>query len=70
MITEFSGEYRWLSNFWLTEINYEGFIYPSVENAYQASKTYSEYRKSFVNITPGKAKKIRTNISNYRIFFS
>lgn len=34
MITSFSGEYRFLSNFWPCDI----FGYPSVENAYVAAK--------------------------------
>ena len=56
MITKFSDEYRWLSNFWLVEIEYEGLIYPSVENAYQASKTYPEYKHIFATVNPAKAK--------------
>ena len=39
MIKEFKGDYRWLSNFWPVEIAYDGLRYPSVEHAYQASKT-------------------------------
>jgi ribA/ribD-fused uncharacterized protein len=35
----FFGDFRWLSNFELCETIYEGDIYPSVENAYQAAKT-------------------------------
>ena len=57
MITSFSGEYRWLSNFWPVLINYEGLVYPSTENAYQASKTYPEYREPYKFYTPGKAKR-------------
>ena len=38
-ITSFSGEYRWLSNFWRAKVTYDGVTYPSVENAYQAAKT-------------------------------
>ncbi len=38
-IAEFQGPYRFLSNFWPATIEYEGITYPSVEHAYQASKT-------------------------------
>ncbi|GJQ27182.1 MAG: hypothetical protein HBSAPP02_22140 [Phycisphaerae bacterium] len=38
-IDSFSGEYRYLSNFWLAAVTYEGKRYPSVEHAYQAAKT-------------------------------
>ena len=37
-ITSFNGKWRWLSNFWIVEVEFEGDIYPSTENAYQASK--------------------------------
>lgn len=38
MIKEFQGEYRWLSNFWPARVVLDGVEYPTVENAYQASK--------------------------------
>jgi ribA/ribD-fused uncharacterized protein len=34
----FFGEYRWLSNFFLTPVEFEGLLFPSVEAAYQAAK--------------------------------
>jgi predicted NAD-dependent protein-ADP-ribosyltransferase YbiA (DUF1768 family) len=34
----FFGNFRFLSNFHVCAIEYEGLIYPSTENAYQASK--------------------------------
>lgn len=38
-ITEFSGEYRWLSNFWPVKITRnDGITYPSAEHAYVAAK--------------------------------
>lgn len=37
-IKRFNGEYRWLSNFWIVPIQFEGNVYRSVEHAYQASK--------------------------------
>lgn len=38
-IAEFENEYRWLSNFWMSDVKMYGKIYPSVEHAYQAAKT-------------------------------
>jgi ribA/ribD-fused uncharacterized protein len=55
----FFGKYRFLSNFYLTPIKYDGIIYPSVENAYQAAKTLDlEQRKQFVVCSPGQAKRL------------
>jgi ribA/ribD-fused uncharacterized protein len=39
IINSFSGPYRWLSNFWMILIPYEGITFPSTEHAYQAAKT-------------------------------
>lgn len=58
MINSFSGEYDWLSNFKSCEIEYEGMIFPSVENAYQAAKTNKVNRHLFLTCGPGKAKSI------------
>lgn len=38
-ITAFTGEYRWLSNFWPAPVMLDGVMYPSVEHAYVAAKT-------------------------------
>lgn len=38
-ITEFSGEYRFLSNFWPAPVMLDGVVYPTVEHAYQAAKS-------------------------------
>ncbi len=38
-IDNFSGEYRFLSNFWKVPVQYDGQWYPSTEHAYQAAKT-------------------------------
>ena len=35
----FTGENRWLSNFYWVDVSYDGEVYPSTEHAYQASKT-------------------------------
>jgi ribA/ribD-fused uncharacterized protein len=38
-ITSFNGPYRFLSNFYLVSVSFDGELYPSVEHAYQAAKT-------------------------------
>lgn len=38
-IVQFAGPYRWLSNFWPAKVMLGGAQYPTVEHAYQASKT-------------------------------
>lgn len=40
MINSFRGEYAFLSNFYPCFVIYEGIRYPSVEHAFQASKTF------------------------------
>ncbi len=37
-ISDFRFQYRWLSNFHLAPVEFEGLIYPSTEHAYQAAK--------------------------------
>lgn len=60
--TEISGfckQYRFLSNFYKSPVWYEGVLYPSVENAYQALKfSDEEKRKMFCGISSFEAKKI------------
>ena len=59
-IEAFVGSYRWLSNFWLVDIEYEGVIYPSVEHAYMAAKTrnVAERYRIAMCATPGEAKRM------------
>ncbi|XP_045468812.1 N-glycosidase YbiA-like isoform X2 [Harmonia axyridis] len=47
-ITEFSGENRFLSNFFKCEVEYEGIIYPTSEHAFQAAKTYDEEERKMI----------------------
>ena len=54
----FQDENRWLSNFWPAEVGLDGVIYPTVKNAYQASKTTPENRNLFKNCRPGEAKRL------------
>jgi ribA/ribD-fused uncharacterized protein len=57
-ITRFTGEYRFLSNFYPKSVMLDGVVYPTVENAYQASKTIDKLiRLRFGSCTPAEAKK-------------
>lgn len=59
-ITQFKGEYRWLSNFQLVKIEFEGIEYISVEHAYMSAKStdpeWKKYCSDPVN-TPGAVKR-------------
>lgn len=59
-ITEFQGNYRWLSNFWPVLITVEGITYHHVEGAYVAMKTTDiEKRRDVARIiNPGAVKRI------------
>lgn len=58
-ILGFQGEYRWLSNFALCFIMYDGVVYPSVENAYVAAKTLNpDARRQLETCSPNDAKSI------------
>ena len=62
-IKGFFGPYRFMSNFQIAPIVYEGLEYPSTENAYQAGKSLDiETRKQFLNITPSEARKLGQKI--------
>lgn len=56
-IQGFFGPYRWLSNFHICGIQYEGFVYPSTENAYMAAKTFdTQLRIPLQTLAPKEAK--------------
>ena len=57
-ISGFRGEYYYLSNFFPAVVPYNGFNWPTVENAFQAMKTLDEKeRLEFLNLSPADAKK-------------
>ena len=58
-VKQFQDEYRFLSNFYMAEVEYEGTMYPSSEHAYQAAKQFDqEFRDKVKNLkTPGLAKR-------------
>ncbi|MCI0601831.1 NADAR domain-containing protein [bacterium] len=59
-IAGFSGEYRWLSNFWPAPIHVNDVSYPSGEHAYQAHKTADPVWRERIRMapTPGQAKRL------------
>lgn len=54
--------YFFLSNFYLSPVRYEGILYPSSENAYQAAKVLPEHRDerwtTHAAITPAQSKRL------------
>ncbi|SRR6266576_411912 len=58
-IEAFRGKYWFLSNFSDYEVTYEGVIYPRLENAFQAAKTFDQrFRKKFLECTASQAKRL------------
>lgn len=56
-IARFQGEYRFLSNSWPVDVEYEGVVYPTVEHAFQAAKTAdaTQRRRIAAMLTPEQA---------------
>lgn len=48
MINEFKGDYRFLSNFFMTTVVFEGDHYPSSEHAYMAAKTTDPKQRKLI----------------------
>lgn len=59
-INRFRGEYRFLSNFYPSPIRMDGEIWPTVEHAYQASKTHDPQVREIIREadSPGEAKRM------------
>lgn len=58
-ITKFRGDYNFLSNFYKCKVLLDGVEYPTVENAFQASKTLDhDERLQFQTCSPVDAKKL------------
>ena len=56
-IDAFFGDYRFLSNFHIAPVRYNGLYYPSSEAAYQAAKCRTEEeRRAFCSYSPSEAK--------------
>src|SRR5690606_503406 len=57
-IKGFFADYRFLSNFYRSECEYQGEIYPSSEHAYQAAKVVPNERAQFQTCTAAESKKL------------
>lgn len=59
IINHFTKEFRFLSNFWPCTVRYDGVLYPTVEHAYQASKTLDAGERETIRAlkSPGDAKR-------------
>jgi len=57
-IKGFFGEMRWLSNFWDSPCYYQGTLYPSSENAYQAAKVHIDDRLALLHCSAADSKKV------------
>lgn len=64
-IDKFAGDYRWLSNFWLAEVEYEGVTYRTTEHAFQAAKTLDLGQRRHVRkaMGPGEAKRLGRQVT-------
>lgn len=60
MISNFTGKYRFLSNFWPARVWLDGAEYRTVEHAYQAAKTFDGVtrRRIAAAASPGDAKRL------------
>jgi len=58
-ILGFEGEWRFLSNFHPSRVQYEGITFDTVEHAFQAAKTLDVGQRMLIagEATPGKAKR-------------
>jgi ribA/ribD-fused uncharacterized protein len=65
MITEFRGEFRFLSNFWPSVVHIGGIQFATVEHAYQAAKTVNPIQRAMIKAasTPGKAKRLGRTVT-------
>lgn len=64
MIDSFTGEYRFLSNFYPCKVVFDSITYDSVEHAYQAPKTLDLARRELIRdaSTPGVAKRLGSKV--------
>lgn len=65
MISCFDKEWAFLSNFYESEIEFEGIVYPTNEHFFQAMKTLNiDERRAIANaLTPGKAKRMGRRVT-------
>jgi ribA/ribD-fused uncharacterized protein len=68
IISEFQGDYRWLSNHVPVIVTYDGHKFPTVEHAYVYSKTLvKEEQELFLaemdDMSPGQAKRLGKSLT-------
>ena len=65
MINCFDGKWAFLSNFYWSEIEFEGIVYPTNEHFFQAMKTLdNDERRQIANcLTPGQAKRMGRRVA-------
>ena len=59
VISEFRGKYGFLSNFWLSPVDLDGMMMPSVEHGFQLAKTKDRHLREAIlreGLTPGQVK--------------
>ncbi len=63
-IHSFTSGYRFLSNFFSSPVSYDGWMYPTVEHAYQAAKTDDQMMREVIRKckTPSGAKHIGRHV--------
>lgn len=65
-INKFEMQYRFLSNFFPSDVWLDGYCYPTIEHAYQSAKSFDfEYKKEIRNLPyhkAGKAKKLGADL--------
>lgn len=74
-ITSFSGDYYFLSNFFMKNVKFLGLTYPSVEHAFQAQKTADLGIRKLIRDAKtcglakrhGRSVKLRKNWDNMRV---
>ena len=72
VIDDFRGEYFFLSNFYPSEVTYEGYTYKNNEAAFQAQKDLNR-REEFINLNPmmskikGKKVKLRDDWNEVKV---
>lgn len=64
-ITRFRGQYAFLSNFYPVNIQMDGEIYASVEDAFQAAKTLDPHDRECIRVaqSPAHAKKMGRRVN-------
>jgi ribA/ribD-fused uncharacterized protein len=68
IIDSFQSEYAFLSNFWPSPVVFNSQEWPTVEHAFQASKTFDEGERELIRNapTPREAKELGRKVLNLR----